>query len=63
MLVSILGYWVLGLPAGLYLAFRTSAGAAGLWWGFVVGLGSVAVVLSARLYAFGRRPHARLAID
>jgi MATE family multidrug resistance protein len=62
-IVSVVGYWCLGLPAGLWLAFRTDAGAPGLWWGFVVGLGSVAAVLTVRLHAFARRNHARIVID
>ena len=61
--VSVIGYWCLGLPAGLWLAFRTDTGAPGLWWGFVVGLGIVAVILSLRLHAFSRRHHERLAMD
>jgi MATE family multidrug resistance protein len=61
--VSMLGYWCLGLPASLWLAFRTSAGAPGLWWGFVVGLGIVAVILSLRLHALVGRDHARLSVD
>ncbi len=62
-LASIVGYWCLGLPASLWLAFRTRAGAAGLWWGLVVGLGIVAVFLSVRLYVLGRRSHNRIQID
>ncbi|MGD2167642.1 MAG: MATE family efflux transporter [Gammaproteobacteria bacterium] len=62
-LASIVGYWCLGLPASLWLAFRTNAGAAGLWWGLVVGLGIVALFLALRLYALGRRSHERLLID
>ena len=62
-LASIIGYWCLGLPASLWLAFRTGTGAAGLWWGLVVGLGIVAVFLSLRLYALGRRSHARVVVD
>lgn len=62
-LASIVGYWLLGLPASLWLAFRTSAGAAGLWWGLVVGLGIVGLFLALRLYALGSRNHNRIVID
>jgi MATE family multidrug resistance protein len=62
-LASIVGYWLLGLPASLWLAFRTNAGAAGLWWGLVVGLGIVGLFLALRLYALGRRNHDRIVID
>ena len=49
MVVAMLGYWLLGMPASLYLGFRTGAGAAGLWWGLVVGLAVVAAVLVDRV--------------
>lgn len=62
-LASIVGYWCLGLPASLWLAFRTNTGAAGLWWGLVVGLGIVAVFLGLRLFVLGRRDHHRVVID
>jgi MATE family multidrug resistance protein len=49
MAVAMLGYWLLGMPASLYLGFRAGAGAAGLWWGLVVGLAVVAVILLVRV--------------
>ena len=61
--VCMFGYWCLGLPASLWLAFRTGAGAPGLWWGFVVELGIVAAILALRLRALARRDHARLSVD
>ncbi|HEY0969862.1 MAG TPA: MATE family efflux transporter [Gemmatimonadales bacterium] len=44
----LLGFWLLGTPVSLYLAFRTPLGPVGLWWGLVVGLGVVAIGLSIR---------------
>jgi len=49
MVVAMLGYWLLGMPTSLYLGFRAGAGAAGLWWGLVVGLAVVAIVLLTRV--------------
>ena len=49
MLVNILGFWLIGLPTSLVLAFPLGLGPAGLWWGAVAGLGSVAVFLLARV--------------
>jgi MATE family multidrug resistance protein len=46
---AVLGYWLLGLPAGCLLAFRGGLGPRGLWWGATVGLGIVAVLLVARI--------------
>ncbi len=45
MLFNLVGYWVLGLPVGAWLAFERGLGIAGIWWGFVIGLGVVALLL------------------
>jgi MATE family multidrug resistance protein len=49
MLVNLLGYWVIGLPVGAWLGLRLGWGPRGLWWGLVVGLVVVALVLLARV--------------
>jgi MATE family multidrug resistance protein len=49
MLVNILGFWLIGLPISLVLAFPLGLGPEGLWWGVVAGLGSVAAFLLARV--------------
>ncbi len=54
------GYWLIGLPVSLYLGFRTSAGPTGLWWGFVAGLSSVALLLSLRVAVLFRGELRRL---
>lgn len=43
------GYWLLAMPAAVLLAFVVDLGAAGLWWGLVIGL-SVTAVLCARKF-------------
>ncbi len=48
MIFAGLGYWVFGLPTGAALAFLAGWGAFGVWVGFVVGLGVVAVLLVRR---------------
>ena len=40
---NLLGYWVLGIPIGTWLAMRGGFGLSGIWWGFVIGLAVVAV--------------------
>jgi MATE family multidrug resistance protein len=49
LLVNIVGFWCIGLPTSLVFAFRLGYGPQGLWWGLVVGLGSVAVFLLTRV--------------
>jgi len=49
LVVNILGFWFIGLPTSLLLGFRLGFGPEGLWWGFVAGLGTVAVFLLARI--------------
>lgn len=63
MIANILGFWAIGLPLGLLLAFRGGMGPAGLWWGLVAGLGAVAVVLLARMYLQFRGPLSRVRVD
>ncbi len=45
MLISLLSYWLIGLGGGAVLAFGYGWGGAGIWLGFVAGLGSAAVLL------------------
>ncbi len=63
LIVILLGFWLVGTPVSLYLAFRTPAGPAGLWWGLVAGLGAVAVLLLLRVRSKLRRPLSRVMID
>ncbi len=63
MVANILGFWAIGLPCGLALAFRAGMGPAGLWWGLVTGLAAVAVVLLVRLYLKFGGPLTRTHID
>jgi MATE family multidrug resistance protein len=63
MITGILGFWLLGLPLSLILAFRLGYGARGLWWGLVFGLVVVAIFLLARVRWKLRQPLARVIID
>jgi multidrug resistance protein, MATE family len=47
--INLVGYWVLGLPIGLVLAFHSAMGPRGLWWGLTAGLATVALLLVARI--------------
>jgi MATE family, multidrug efflux pump len=63
MLISLLGYWLLGIPLSVYLGFFSSRGPAGLWWGLVLGLGAVAILLLFRVRARLARKQRRVVID
>lgn len=45
MFCNAIGFWVIGFSMGLWLCFERGLGAAGMWWGFVIGLGAVALLL------------------
>ncbi len=63
MIVNVLGFWLLGLPVSLALAFRAGLGPAGLWWGLVAGLIVVASFLVFRVAQRLSRTLARVVID
>jgi MATE family multidrug resistance protein len=48
MVFAAIGYWVLGLPAGLALAWWAGFGPAGIWMGLAIGLTVVAGLMLAR---------------
>jgi len=48
MLYALLGYWGLGFPLGLLLAFKGGLGGSGIWIGLAAGLAVVAVLLLRR---------------
>jgi len=59
MIVTLVAYWAITLPLGCALGFGIGVegyGVRGFWMGFTIGLGLVAVVLSARMLWLGRRP-------
>jgi MATE family multidrug resistance protein len=63
MIVNILGFWLIGLPVSLWLAFGAGFGAVGLWWGFVAGLGAVAIFLVLRVRARLARELRRIDVE
>ena len=48
-IIAFIGYWVIGLPVGLLLAFPMEWGPQGLWWGLPLGLASVAAMFVTRI--------------
>ncbi|MFC9432582.1 MATE family efflux transporter [Nocardia sp. NPDC057030] len=49
--LSIIGYWCVGLPVALLLAFPIGLGAAGVWWGLTAGLATTAGLMLRRYFA------------
>lgn len=47
-----IGYWLVGFPVGMVLAFHAGWGGIGVWWGLAIGL---AVVAALELTRFARR--------
>lgn len=65
MVITIVAYWVIGMPVGWYLAFRADFGARGMWMGLIAGLSTAAVLLFLRFRrqaARGRWQGATLAL-
>lgn len=56
MLANVVGYWLWGLPLGYVLTFHLGWGLQGLWFGLVVALGTVSLMLGARLWWWSRQP-------
>ena len=48
MIYAAIGYWGIGLPLGVLLAFRFGLDGSGIWIGLFSGLAVVAVLLLAR---------------
>jgi len=62
-LANFVGFWVLGLPLGCWLAYGLGMGPAGFWWGLVLGLFAVAGVLLLVLHWRLQERRGRLQAD
>ncbi|MGW5311579.1 MATE family efflux transporter [Nocardia thailandica] len=49
--LSLVGYWAVGLPAALLLAFPLHLGPAGVWWGLTAGLAATALLMLRKYFA------------
>jgi len=61
MLITVVAYWLVGLPLGAVLGFRFDLGAHGMWIGMIAGLTAAAVLLALRYRAMSARLPAELA--
>ena len=48
MIFTFVGYWLIGIGVGVWLAFRAGWGGVGIWTGLALGLAIVAVLMLAR---------------
>jgi MATE family multidrug resistance protein len=62
-IINLAGFWLVGFPVSIGLGFYTSLRAVGLWWGFVAGLGAVAIMLLARVERRLRGSIARTTVE
>jgi MATE family multidrug resistance protein len=63
MLVNLVGFWGIGLPASAGLGFWLGGGPQGIWWGLAIGIGVVGTLLAFRIERRFRRELRRLVID
>jgi MATE family multidrug resistance protein len=56
MVVTVVAYWLIGLPFGYWLCFHQGVGARGLWIGFIGGLTVAGALLTARFHRLTRFP-------
>ncbi len=61
--INLFGFWCVGIPFGYYLAFPRHMGPAGLWWGLVLGLAMVALLLFWRALTRLHKPTTRIMLD
>jgi MATE family multidrug resistance protein len=55
MAITLVAYWVIGMPIGWYLGFPMGLGAPGMWIGLIAGLTAAAALLFGRFYRVARR--------
>jgi len=63
MIVNLVGFWLVGLPVSAVLGLALGGGPAGIWWGLAIGIGVVAILLTARIRRRFGRALRRLVID
>jgi len=48
--ITLLAYWIIGLPLGYFLGFKLNLGVKGIWYGLTAGLTVSAILLTTRFY-------------
>lgn len=60
MFITLLAYWLVGMPVGLLFAFGLDLGPRGMWFGLVTSLVVAALLLSRRFWSQSRKLAAQL---
>ena len=47
--ICFISYWIIGIPAGIWLAFSFDLAARGVWWGLAIGLAVACLTLGAKM--------------
>ena len=55
MVITLIAYWVFGMPIGWWLTFQHDMGARGMWIGLIAGLSAAAVLLTTRFWRMTAR--------
>ncbi len=55
LLINLVAYWCVGMPAGWLLGFHLGHGGQGLWWGLTIGLSVAAVLHTLRFRKLVKR--------
>lgn len=63
MAISVLGFWLLGIPISVALGFPLGLGPRGLWWGLVAALAVLATLLLLRVASRLSKPVDRTAVE
>ena len=50
MMIAGVSYLIIGFPAAFYMAFKTPIRGDGVWWGLLIALGIVALLLTLRFH-------------
>ncbi|MNT22101.1 Multidrug resistance protein MdtK [compost metagenome] len=53
--IAFISYWLIGLPVGYVLAFKTSMGPVGIWVGLLIGLACAAILFTWRFNKISAR--------
>jgi len=54
-LITLIAYWIIGLPLGYLLGFTLNLGAMGVWFGLFAGLSMAAIFLFIRFNILSKK--------